>query len=286
MPELLKSHKKDLGGFFVTRVLPNINHQMIGPFIFFDHMGPAKFSAGKGIDVRPHPHIGIATITYLFEGSILHRDSLGFEQEIKPGDINLMTAGSGIVHSERETQAVRNSIHHLDGLQLWFALPDSLQEINPAFDHYPKNELPVFEHNGATVFLMSGELFSKKSPVKTYSPMFYADVKLPHSCSIETPSESQETGIYVINGEIIIGTESYQALDFIFIAQGEMTEITAQSDAQLILIGGEPFQTKRYIWWNFVSNSKERIDQAKSDWKNGSFGKVPGDDEYIPLPDK
>jgi len=285
MPQLLSTIEKDLGGFSVRRALPNSEQKMIGPFIFFDHMGPANFPAGKGIDVRPHPHIGIATITYLFEGSILHRDNLGYEQEIRPGDINWMTTGSGIVHSERETEAVRNSSHKLHGLQLWIALPDELQEIDAAFHHHPKDTLPVFLYKDATIRLMAGEIYGEKSPVNTYSQMFYADVKLPANKSINLPAEGQETGIYVIDGEISLGRKTYSPFNFIYVNANEMVSITANNDANFILIGGKPFDSPRHIWWNFVSNSKQRIDQAKSDWREGKFHKVPNDDEFIPLPD-
>jgi len=285
MPQLLNADKKDLGGFSVRRALPNVDKQMVGPFIFFDHMGPAAFPSGKGIDVRPHPHIGIATITYLFEGSILHRDNLGFEQEIKPGDINWMTTGSGIVHSERETETVRNSEHRLHGLQLWIALPDEAQEIDATFHHHPKDTLPVFEYGDATIRLMAGEIYAHKSPVSTYSSMFYADVKLPNGSTLELPTDGQETGIYVIDGEVSISGKNYAAFNFIYISVDELATVTANGDANFVLIGGKPFKTERFIWWNFVSNSKERIEQAKIDWREGKFGKVPNDDEFIPLPD-
>lgn len=285
MPKLLNATKKDLGGFSVSRILPNIKQQMIGPFIFFDHMGPANFPAGKGINVRPHPHIGIATITYLFEGSILHRDNLGYEQEIKPGDINWMTTGSGIVHSERETQAVRNSDHKLNGLQLWIALPDDKQELAAEFHHHPKKTLPVFEYKGANIRLMAGEIYGKKSPVLTYSPMFYADIDLPAGTTIPLPADGQEVGIYVIKGKVSIAAKVYTPFEFIYIGVDEISSICGKEDSNFVLVGGKPFATPRYIWWNFVSSSKDRIEQAKSDWYHGKFGKVPNDDEFIPLPE-
>jgi len=284
MPKLLKATEKDLGGFSVRRILPNAIQQMVGPFIFFDHMGPAEFPAGKGIDVRPHPHIGIATITYLFEGSIFHRDNLGYKQEIKPGDINWMTTGSGIVHSERETAAVRNSEHKLHGLQLWIALPDDKQELPAEFHHHPKETLPVFEYKGANIRLMAGEIYGQKSPVQTYSPMFYADVGLPTGTTIPLPADGQEVGIYVVKGKVSIAEKSYAPFDFIYVSADETCSIKAEEDSNFILVGGEPFATPRYIWWNFVSNSKDRIEQAKSDWRQGKFGQVPNDDEFIPLP--
>ncbi len=287
MIKQLKGTETDLGEFSVRRVLPNIKQKMIGPYIFFDHIGPANFPEGTGIKVRPHPHIGIATITYLFEGSILHRDNLGYEQEILPGDINWMTAGSGIVHSERETEAVRNSEHNLHGLQLWIALPDDKQEIDANFQHHPKETLPIFEYQGATVLLMAGDIYGEKSPVNTYSPMFYADVKLPDATTIPLPAEGLETGIYVIEGKVLIADEVYSEFDFIYVSADELAYVTAHGDAKIVLIGGEPFATDRIIWWNFVSNSKERIEQAKVDWRTGKFGKVINDEEeFIPLPDE
>lgn len=285
MPRLLDPIKKSLGEFTVSRILPHSSKQMIGPFIFFDHMGPVNFPRGKGIDVRPHPHIGIATVTYLFEGSILHRDNLGYEQEIQPGDINWMTAGKGIVHSERETEKVRNSNHTLHGLQLWVALPDNKQEIDATFHHHSKETLPLFEYDGATIRLMIGEIFGQKSPVKVHSPMFYADVTLPENTTISIPKNGQELGVYVIDGTVSIDNTNYNKFDFIFATQEEEISITANENAKLILIGGKAFDTERYIWWNFVSNSKNRIEQAKSDWLNGNFDKVPNDNEYIPLPE-
>ena len=285
MPKLLDPITKSLGEFTVSRILPNSSQQMIGPFIFFDHMGSVNFPSGKGVDVRPHPHIGIATVTYLFEGSILHRDSLGYEQEIRPGDINWMTAGKGIVHSERETKKVRNSDHTLHGLQLWVALPDDKQEIEANFYHHPKETLPQFKYEGATILLMIGEIFGKKSPVKVYSPMFYADVTMPENTTISIPKNGQELGIYVIDGVVSIDNKTYNKFDFIYADQEEEISITSAKNAKLILIGGEAFDTKRYIWWNFVSNSMNRIEQAKSDWLNGNFNKVPNDNEYIPLPE-
>ena len=285
MPRLLDPITKSLGEFTVSRILPNSSQQMIGPFIFFDHMGPVNFPEGQGVDVRPHPHIGIATVTYLFEGSILHRDSLGYEQEIRPNDINWMTAGKGIVHSERETKKVRNSDHTLHGLQLWVALPDDKQEIEANFHHHPKETLPLFEYEEATIRLMIGEIFGKKSPVKVYSPMFYADVTMPENTTISIPKNGQELGIYVIDGVVSIDNKTYNKFDFIYADQEEEIAITANKNAKLILIGGEAFDTKRYIWWNFVSNSMNRIEQAKSDWLNGNFNKVPNDNEYITLPE-
>jgi len=285
MPQLLSASEKDLGEFSVRRMLPNTARSMVGPFIFFDHMGPANFPAGKGVNVRPHPHIGIATITYLFTGSILHRDNLGFLQEIRPGDINWMTAGSGIVHSERETPEVRNVDHPLHGLQLWIALPDDKEEIEAAFHHHPKDTLPVFDYEGASIRLMAGEIYGQQSPVQTYSPMYYADVQLPDATTIALPAAGQETAIYVIKGQVSIGDTRYAPFDFVYVSPDETLSVTANGEAQIVLIGGKPFDTPRYIEWNFVSSSKERIEQAKADWREGRFPKVPGDDEFIPLPD-
>lgn len=284
MPILLNASEKDLGEFSVRRILPNSKKNMVGPFIFFDHMGPAEFAAGQGINVRPHPHIGIATITYLFEGSILHRDSLGYEQEILPGDINWMTAGNGIVHSERETAMVRNKPHRLHGLQLWIALPDGQEEIAPAFTHHPEASLPKFEHEGAQIRLMAGELYGKKAPIETYSPMFYADINMPMGSRLNLPGAGQETAIYVINGQVEIDGAIFKKFDFLVLNENEIAKLSAVENANFVIIGGAPFATQRHIFWNFVSSSTDRIEKAKNDWRNGNFPEVPGDNEFIPLP--
>lgn len=284
MVKYLNAKEADLGEFTVRRVLPHRDQRMVGPFVFFDHMGPVTFPAGKGVDVRPHPHIGLATVTYLFEGSILHRDSLGSAQEILPGDINWMTAGRGIVHSERETEAVHNRKHRLNGLQLWVALPDGQEEIEPAFSHHAADSLPVFDIDGIECRLMVGEAFGHSSPVPTYLPMFYMDMKVRAEQAIPLPGNGTEAGLYSLDGRFTVDGETYGENQFVYVRPDEKPAIYAVSDLRLAVIGGTPFGTQRHIWWNFVASSKERIEQAKEDWRQGRFDMVEGDDEFIPLP--
>lgn len=257
---------------------------MVGPFIFFDHMGPVTFPAGKGVDVRPHPHIGLATVTYLFEGSIFHRDSLGNAQEIRPGDINWMVAGRGIVHSERETDDVRNREHRLNGLQLWIALPDGREEINPDFSHHPADSLPVFDIDGVQCRLMVGEAFGHVSPVPIQSPTFYMDFTAKAGQRLPLPGGNTEAGLYSLEGRFSVDGETFDPNKFVYVGIGEMPDIRVVDDARIAVIGGEPFTTHRFAWWNFVSSSRARIEQAKEDWRRGEFDMVDGDDEFIPLP--
>ena len=284
MATVLTATEKNLGEFSVKRILPHAQQQMIGPFIFFDHFGLVTFPAGRGVDVRPHPHIGIATITYLFEGSVLHRDSLGCVQEIVPGDINWMVAGKGIVHSERETEAVNQCDHSLHGLQLWIALPDGQEEIEPLFAHHARDTLPAFGYQGVRVTLMVGDLWQHQSPVQAYSDMVYADLVMPEQTDITLPAQGREYGCYVIAGSVLLNDTAYRSGDFVYISVDEHAHLQAQQDSQVVVIGGHPFNSERHVWWNFVSSSRERIEQAKHDWQTGDFGSVPGDEEFIPLP--
>ncbi|RED43763.1 pirin family protein [Aestuariispira insulae] len=284
MTKLLQAKEADLGEFSVRRVLPHKDQRMVGPFIFFDHMGPVRFQPGTGVDVRPHPHIGLATVTYLFEGSILHRDSLGSLQEIRPGDINWMVAGRGIVHSERETDEVRNGVHDLNGLQLWIALPEEHEETDPEFSHHPKDSLPTFEVEGVSCRLMVGGAFGHEAPVKTFSPMFYLDFTLQAGQSLPLPDGNREAGLYSMKGRFSVDGEMFDENQFIYVGPDETPEIKAVDDLRIVILGGEPFTTRRHVWWNFVSSSKERIEQAKEDWKVGRFDPVPGEEESIPLP--
>ena len=285
MPVLLSANKQDLGAVVVRRILPNVQQQMIGPFIFFDHFGPVTFAAGQGFDVRPHPHIGIATITYLFDGSILHRDSLGNTQEIVPGDINWMVAGSGIVHSERETKAVRQREHRLHGLQLWIALPDGQEAIDPLFRHYPRQDLPHFVHHGITIKLMIGSIWGYRSPVAVYSEMLYADFTMPQGTSATLPIDTYQYGVYVIAGELSDQAgKRYKTHDFLYFDVHESIVLTANQESKIVVVGGEPFNSQRYLWWNFVASSKERIAMAKLTWFNGEFATIPGENDFIPLP--
>jgi redox-sensitive bicupin YhaK (pirin superfamily) len=286
MASLIQGESKDLDGFSVNRILPNKAKKMVGPFIFLDHMGPASFSAGSGINVRPHPHIGLATLTYLLSGSMLHRDSLGNVQEIYPGDVNWMTAGRGIVHSERETVEVRSQDHALDGLQFWLALPPEKTEIEPSFQHITKAQLPHKYCGDTIIRLIAGEAYAMTSPVRTYAPMFFADVVSKAGSEIPLPatdSASTETAVYIQHGEVEIDGIGYTAGDFVLL-EGEQTMV-AQSQLRLMILGGERYEQIPYIRWNFVAYSRERIAQAEQDWKNDRFDHIPGDrEEFTPQP--
>jgi redox-sensitive bicupin YhaK (pirin superfamily) len=259
---------------------------MVGPFIFLDHMGPAQFSAKKGIDVRPHPHVGLATVTYLFNGEIFHRDTLGSAQAIVPGDVNWMTAGRGIAHSERTTSKERTHAHDAHGLQSWIALPKEYEEISPEFHHHAGISLPEFNMNDVSLRLIAGDAFGLKAPVKIYSPLFYLEAKMPPGSQFILPGEYRERALYLIDGRLnISGTAVERRTMPVFSAEDAIT-VTAEIPSHLVLLGGEPFPEQRFIWWNFVSTSQDRIAQAKEDWKTGRFGTVPGDDkEFIPLPE-
>lgn len=280
---MIQPRDKDLGGFSVRRVLPTRERQMVGPWIFFDHMGPARFPAGSGINVRPHPHINLATVTYLFEGEILHRDSLGSVQPIRPGDINLMVAGKGIVHSERERPEVTATDHNLHGLQLWLALPEDREEIEPAFYHYPSADIPALDIDGVPVRVIMGQAYDATSPVKTLSETLYVEAHLQKGQSLVLP-EATERAVYVASGSLKAkGTAIPQHSMAIFGSQPGI-EITADEESRIAVIGGEPF-APRFMEWNFVSSREDRLEQAKADWKAGRFPLVPGDeDEFIPLP--
>ncbi|WP_430471795.1 pirin family protein [Thalassospira lucentensis] len=273
----------DLGAFSVRRVLPHRDVRSVGPFVFFDHMGPADFQPGQGIDVAPHPHIGLATVTYIFEGAIRHHDSLGSLLEIKPGDLNWMHAGRGITHSERETDAVRNSAHKLDGLQLWVAVPEEDEESDPEFFHVAKDDLPIIEDAGLHMRLIAGEAFGKTAPVPVKSKLFYLDVHMDEGAQLLLPGENQEAALYVVSGTLRIDGTAYTPQSFIYVAPEEIPDIVAQSDCRVMLLGGLSVGY-RHLWWNFVSSSKERIDQAKADWAAGNFPQIEGEDDIIPLP--
>jgi redox-sensitive bicupin YhaK (pirin superfamily) len=276
---------RDIGGFEVRRALPSAQRQMVGPFIFFDQMGPAEFLLGAGIDVRPHPHIGLSTVTYLFDGEIMHRDSLGTVLAIRPGELNWMTAGRGIAHSERTPPELRTGGSRLFGIQSWVALSRQDEETQPDFLHYGAEELPVLSGEGKTVRIIAGSLLGKASPVKTSSPMFYADVALSAGASVPLDPDYDERAIYTVDGEIEIAGDTFQGGALLVFRPGDRITITAKSDARFMLLGGEPMDGPRFIWWNFVSSRKERIEQAKEDWKQARFDSVPGDPEFIPLPE-
>ncbi|MCB5163138.1 pirin family protein [Marinomonas algarum] len=283
MANVLKAITHDLGGLYVKRVLPHQEKKMVGPFIFFDQMGPNDFPAGQGINVRPHPHIGLSTLTYLFEGSILHRDSLGNNLEIHPGDVNWMTAGKGITHSERETLEVRANKHTINGLQCWIALPEHMAEIEPAFAHVKKHELPHLTQEGVMMRLIVGDAYGMSSPVKTYSPMFYIDIVASEGSTLSRPHPNHETAVFPTSGKIDINGTQYGAGEFVLLDDND-TDIKVIEGGRFIVLGGEKFAHTPHLHWNFVSFSKARIEQAKDDWENDRFPTVPGDDkEFIPL---
>jgi hypothetical protein len=266
--------------------LPSAARRLVGPFIFFDHMGPAVLAPGHGLDVRPHPHIGLATVTYLFEGEIVHQDSLGSHQSIHPGDINWMTAGRGIVHSERTGPELRRAGSTVHGLQLWVALPLAHEQTAPAFRHHPADSLPAFEEAGAQLRVLAGSAYGHTSPVQALSPLFYVDIAMPAGCEISVPLEHEERAAYVVDGAIGCGAERAGSGRMLVFAPGAEARLRAELDARVVLVGGAPMDGHRHIWWNFVSSSSERIEQAKRDWKEGRFPKVPGDDEdFVPLPE-
>ena len=277
----------DIGGFEVMRALPSSKQRLVGPFIFFDQMGPGEFLTGKGLDVRPHPHINLATVTYLFDGEIEHRDSLGTHQTIKPGAVNLMTAGQGITHSERHSQQQRQQKSNLFGIQSWLALPKNKEEMSPDFSHIEKSSLPIIEDNKIKMRLVMGDLHGKKSPTPTYQNTIYADICLEKGAETSIPTKYEEMALYILSGKLKVGDTDYDPEKLLVLNTKHDLKITALEDSRVLLIGGDTMDGERYIWWNFVSSSKDRIEQAKSDWKNGKFSKVPGDEEeYIPLPDK
>ncbi len=276
---------RDIGDFEVRRALPSVKKQMIGPFIFFDQMGPAKLDAGKGIDVRPHPHIGLSTVTWLFEGQIFHRDSLGVEQAIDPGALNWMRAGRGIVHSERTAPDERASDKSLYGIQSWVALPKDQEEVDPGFWHHGADDLPVITDGGVMLRVIAGSMFGETSPVKTHSDMFYGEAVMHPGATMPLPAVHEERAIYVVSGQIRIAGDLFEGGQLLVLRPGDAITITAVKVARLMVLGGEPMDGPRHIWWNFVSSSKERIEQARQEWRDAKFDIVPGDaEEFIPLP--
>jgi redox-sensitive bicupin YhaK (pirin superfamily) len=290
---VIEPRERDLGdGFFVRRLLPAAVQRTVGPWLFFDHFGPTALPPGRGMDVRPHPHINLATVTYLFAGEIVHRDSLGSLQTIRPGDINWMTAGRGIVHSERTGAELRATGSNVHGLQLWVGLPRSDEETAPAFHHHPAATLPEFVVGGATLRLLAGEAFGRRSPVHTFSPLTYLDLVLPAGASTDLPPERGQRGLYVITGRVTCGGTGYEPHRMLLLAPDRPVRLHAEVATRAVLVGGEPFPEPRHIWWNFVSSSEARLAQAKRDWltrrgdADGPFPLVPGDTvEYIPLPE-
>ena len=282
--KLLTPHIQDLGGFNARRSLPHKEHSMVGSFIFFDHLGPATFPAGKGVDVRPHPHINLATVTYLFEGALLHQDSLGSVQEIRPGAVNWMTAGRGIVHSERSPESDRFLESTLHAIQIWVALPEAAEEVEPSFDHYPSQEIPSWTENGVKIALIAGELGNNKSPVRTLSPTLYLDLSFESGGKFILDPNYSERAVYTVTEGIIVDGEKLEQHRLAILSPESKLEISAQTQTRCMVIAGEPVG-KRYKWWNFVSSSKDRIEQAKQDWQGDKFARVPGETEFISLPE-
>jgi redox-sensitive bicupin YhaK (pirin superfamily) len=277
----------DLGDFVVRRALPSVQARMVGPFVFFDHMGPAVFRPGQGVDVRPHPHIGLATLTYVFDGEIMHRDSLGTAIAIRPGEVNLMTAGRGIVHSERTAPERRASGASMHGLQCWLGLPAAQEETDPAFAHYGVEQFPAVRDSDKDVRVVAGTLYGERSPVITASDTLFADATLRAGAVLPIDAHVEERAVYTVDGEIEIGGDRFGAGQLLVLRPGDHVTVKAVRDAHVVIVGGAAMDGPRHLWWNFVSSRKERIEQAKAEWAAGRFAKVPGDEiEFIPLPEK
>lgn len=286
MFDVITPSTHDIGAFEVRRSLPNKARTMVGPFIFVDQFGPAHFDIGKGMDVRPHPHINLATVTYLFEGAIDHRDSLGTYATIRPGACNLMTAGRGIVHSERTPQPERATGSAISGMQTWLALPDGKEEIDPAFEHVAKDDLPLVEDNGVSARIIMGSLWGATSPITQHSATIYADILMSAGATIPIDAEADERAVLLALGDATLDGEPLERYSLYILKPGQAMLLRATSDARVMLLGGEAFTTPRHVWWNFVSSSRDRINEAKHDWKEGKFPIVPGDsEEFIPIPE-
>ncbi len=283
---VLKGSAHDLGdGFIVNRILPQAGRRTVGPFVFLDYFGPVDFAPGKGIDVRPHPHIGLATVTYLFEGSQMHRDSLGSVQAIAPGDVNWMTAGRGIVHSERTGAEVRASGHRLHGIQSWIGLPQADEEATPSFQNVRAADLPTLSRDGVALHLIVGKAFGLASPVKVFSDIFYVDARFSAGASLAMPDDHEERAILLIDGALTVNGTTPARGAMIALEPGEDAVLSASAPARAMLLGGAPLDGPRHLWWNFVSSSRDRIERAKADWTAMRLGTIPGDDaEFIPLP--
>jgi redox-sensitive bicupin YhaK (pirin superfamily) len=285
---VIPSRPRDLGGVTVGRVLPSMQRRLVGPFIFFDHMGPEEIAPGAGVDVRPHPHINLATVTYLFEGELLHRDSLGSAQVIRPGAINWMSAGRGIAHSERTPPELRPGGSRLHGLQLWVALPAAAEETDPTFHHHPAESLPEVDVDGSRARVLAGSAYGATAPVRTASPLHYVEVHLGPGGRLPLPpaAEHEERAVYVAAGELALGEHPLSARQLAVLEPGAEGVATSAAGAHVMLLGGARLDGPRHIWWNFVSSSKERIEDAKRAWKEDRFPRIPGDDvERIPLPE-
>ncbi len=283
---IIRGKPRDLGdGFMVSRLLPQIERRSIGPFVFFDHFGPVTFAPGQGVDVRPHPHIGLATVTYLFEGAQVHRDSLGSVQTITPGDVNWMTAGRGIVHSERTGPELRARGHLLHGIQSWVALPQAEEESAPSFQHVGRGDLPEWREGEAVLRVIAGHAYGRTSPARVLSPTLYVDAMLGPKGRLPLPRDHEERGVFVVSGELRLGGQALTTGDMAVVDADTSDALQTDKGARVMLLGGAAIDGRRHLWWNFVSSSKERIEQAKADWRAQRMGQVPGETELIPLPD-
>ncbi|MBN3852632.1 pirin family protein [Paraburkholderia sp. Ac-20340] len=283
---VLKPHQRDIGNLFVRRVLPAMAARLVGPFIFFDHMGPAKLADGAGVDVRPHPHIGLATVTYLYDGALMHRDSLGSNQKILPGDVNWMTAGRGIVHSERTPDEDRNTGLTMHGIQTWVALPLEHEDTDPSFFHHAAATLPKVERNGVSMCVIAGTAFGATAPVKTFSGTLYVAADFAPGSAIALDSEHEERGVYLVEGDLAIDGTPLEQHTMAVLTPGETVTLASTNGARVMLLGGEKLDGERFIEWNFVASSREKIEAAKAAWTRQEMGQVPGETEWIPLPEK
>jgi redox-sensitive bicupin YhaK (pirin superfamily) len=286
MARIIAPRVHDLGGFEVRRAVPSIQARSVGPFVFVDHMGPAGFAPGQGIDVRPHPHIGLATVTFLWEGRLRHRDTLGTIQDIGPGDVNWMTAGRGIAHSERTPPDAREAGQRVHGLQTWVALPKTDEEAAPAFHHHPGASLPRIERGGAVLRVVAGRAYGEESPVRVFADTLYVAIDLQPGDEIDLDANHRERALYVLQGEAQLDGADIPPMHLIELDDDARHRLRAKTPLMAMLLGGEPLDAPRHMWWNFVSSSKERIEQAKHDWIVGNFGDVPGETEFIPLPER
>lgn len=281
---VLEAPLRNVDGLSVRRALPSARRRLVGPFIFVDHLGPAELPQGQGLDVRPHPHIALATVTFLFEGEIIHRDSLGFVQAIRPGDVNWMIAGRGIVHSERSSVEARQQPIRMHGVQCWVALPTELEETEPSFAHHPKSTIPRIERPGVRLDVIAGSAFGERSPVAVLSPTLYVHGALDAGATLTLDAEHEERAIYVVEGSIALDGRHYAAGNLVVLTPGLDVTFAAEGAARVMLLGGQKLAGERHVYWNFVSSSKARIEQAKDDWNHDRLGQVPGETERIPLP--
>jgi hypothetical protein len=283
---VIEARPRDLGGFSVRRVLPSPMRRLVGPFIFFDHMGPVQFDPGGGIDVRPHPHIALATITYLLEGEFVHRDSLGSEQPIRPGDVNWMVAGRGVVHSERTAPEARARGARMHGIQTWVALPQADEEMEPRFEHHPEATVPIVDRPGARLRVIAGTAYGAKAPTGVLMPTLYVHARLDAGATLPVDDEHEERAVYVVDGEIECEGKRFGEGAMLVLHPRAQVSVGAVGETNVMLVGGAPIDGARHIFWNFVASSKERLERAKADWREGRFPKIPGDDvEFIPLPE-